>query len=140
MVPPIVTATLQSTFLTLCSLLIARFLTSSPPPDIPSLLLYTILSTPPNYLWQQYIESLFPGYSLKKVDVDDGGKGVSVEKKINVRNTLAKMALDQTIAAVVNVAAYIGITRWLRGVPANVCWEVVKEVSLWSYYSRCYAY
>ena len=130
MVPPIVTATLQSTFLTLCSLLIARFLTSSPPPDIPSLLLYTVLSTPPNYLWQQYIELIFPGYSLKKVDVDDGGKGVSVEKRINVRNTLAKMALDQTIAAVVNVSAYIGVTRLLRGVPADVCWNVVKEVDL----------
>lgn len=128
MAPAIVVATLQSAVLTLCSLLIARFLTSSPPPDIPSLLLYTLISTPPNYLWQQYIESRFPGYTLKKVEVDDGGKGVEVEKKLNPRNTLVKIGLDQTIGAVVNVAAYIGGTRALRGVPLGVCWDVVKEV------------
>lgn len=128
MVPPIVFATLQSTVLTLCSLLLAQYLTSSPPPNIPALLLYTLLSTPPNYLWQQYIESKFPGYTLKKLDVDDGGKGVEVEKRLNVRNTLTKLALDQTIAAVVNVAAYIGGSRALRGVPLDECWLAVREV------------
>lgn len=128
MVPPIVSATLQSAILTLCSLLIAQYLTSSPPPNIPTLLLYTLLSTPPNYLWQQFIESKFPGYTLQKLDVDDGGKGVEVEKRLNVRNTLIKLGLDQTIAAVVNVAAYIGGSRALRGVPLEDCWMAVREV------------
>lgn len=41
---------------------------------------------------------------------------------------MVKMGLDQTIGAVVNVAAYIGGTRALRGLPLNVCWDVVKEV------------
>lgn len=128
MVPPIITATFQSTVLTLCSLLIAQYLTSSPPPNIPALLLYTLFSTPPNYLWQQYIEKNFPGYALKKLDVDDGGKGVEVEKRLNVRNTLIKLGLDQTIAAVVNVVAYIGGSRALRGVPLKECWMAVREV------------
>ena len=122
------TATLQSTILTLCSLLIAQYFTSSPPPNIPALLLYTLLSTPPNYHWQQYIENKFPGYTLKKLDVDDGGKGVEVEKRLNVRNTLIKLVLDQTIAAVVNVAAYIGGSRALRGLPLDECWMAVREV------------
>ena len=121
-------ATFQSTTLTLCSLLIAQFFTSSPPPNIPALLLYTLLSTPPNYLWQQYIESKFPGYTLKKLEVDDGGKGVEVEKTLNLRNTLIKIALDQTIAAVVNVVAYIGGSRALRGLPLEECWMAVREV------------
>ena len=128
MVPPMITATFQSTVLTLCSLLIAQYFTSSPPPNIPALLLYTLFSTPPNYLWQQYIENKFPGYTLKKLDVDDGGKGVEVEKRLNVRNTLIKLGLDQTIAAVVNVAAYIGGSRALRGVPLEECWMAVREV------------
>ncbi len=128
MTPPILIATIQSTILTLCSLLIARFLTSAPPPNIPSLLLYTILSTPPNFLWQQYIESKFPGYTTRKVEVDDGGKGVEVEKKLDWRNTIIKMGLDQSIGAVVNVSAYIGGTRALRGVPLQDCWDVMKEV------------
>lgn len=128
MVSPIVTATLQSTVLTLCSLLIAQYCTSSPPPNIPALLLYTLLSTPPNFLWQQYIENKFPGYTLKKLDVDDGGKGVEVEKRLNVRNTLIKLGLDQTVAAVVNVVAYIGGSRALRGLPLEECWMAVREV------------
>ena len=128
MIPSIITATLQSTILTLCSLLIAQYLTSSPPPNIPALLLYTLLSTPPNYLWQQYIENIFPGYTLKKLDVDDGGKGVKVEKRLDVRNTLIKLVLDQTIGAVVNVTAYIGVSRALRGVPLEECWMAVREV------------
>ena len=128
MPPQVVTATLQSTVLTLCSLLIAQYLTSSPPPNIPTLLIYTLLSTPPNFLWQQYIEYKFPGYTLKKLNVDDGGKGVEVEKRLNVRNTLIKLGLDQTIAAVVNVVAYIGGSRALRGVPLEECWMAVKQV------------
>ena len=128
MVSPMVSATLQSTALTLCSLLIANYFTSSPPPNIPALLLYTLISTPPNYLWQQYIESKFPGYTLKKLEVDDGGKGVEVEKALNMRNTLIKLGLDQTIAAVINVAGYIGGSRALRGLPLEECWLAVKEV------------
>ena len=139
MASPILIATLQSTFLTFCSLLIARFLTSSPPPDIPSLLLYTIISTPPNFLWQQLIEARFPGYKVRKVEVDDGGKGVEVEKKLNWRNTLVKMGLDQTVGAIINVSAYIGGTRALRGVPLQECWNVIKDVcqnSIWKWYKN----
>ena len=129
MASPILVATLQSTFLTLCSLLIARFLTKAdPPPNIPALLIFTLLSTPPNFLWQQWMESKFPGYKVQKVEVDDGGKGVEVEERLNVRNTLVKFGLDQTVGAVVNVGAYIGGTRLLRGVPAGTCWDAVKEV------------
>ena len=60
--------------------------------------------------------------------MDDGGRGVEVEKKLNVKNTLAKMFLDQTVGAVVNVVAYIGGTRALRGVPLEECMDVMREV------------
>ena len=74
------------------------------------------------------MESKFPGYTLRKLDVDDGGKGVEVEKTLNMRNTLVKLVLDQTVAAVVNVAAYIGGSRALRGLPWEECWMAVSEV------------
>ena len=125
---PVVTATLQATVLTLCSLLIARFLTSSPPPNIPALLIYTLLSTPPNFWWQEYLEKFFPGYTVGKVKVDDGGEGVEVEKKLNVANTLIKLLLDQTVASIVNVVAYIGLTRLFSGVPAVECLNAVRKV------------
>ena len=125
---PVVIATLQATILTLCSLLIARFLTSNPPPNIPALLIYTLLSTPPNFWWQEYIERNFPGYKLRKLEVDDGGKGVDIEKKLNVANTLIKLGLDQTVASIVNVVAYIGLTRLFSGVPAVECLDAVRKV------------
>ena len=123
-----VTATIQSTLITLCSCIIAQFLTPDNPPHYISLITYGVLATPPNFLWQQAIEKYFPGYKLKKVEVDDGGKGAEVEKKLNVRNTIIKVVLDQTVAAVPNVVGYLGVTRWLRGVPLDMCWNAVKEV------------
>ena len=93
-----------------------------------SLLLYSALATPPNFLWQQNLERNFPGFTVQKVKVDDGGQGVEVEKKLNVKNTCIKVVLDQTICAVLNVSAYIGVTRMLRGVPLDLCWTAVKEV------------
>ena len=65
---------------------------------------------------------------MKKVEVDDGGKGVEVERVLNVKNTIIKVALDQTVAAVPNVAGYIGMTRLLRGVPVDLAWEAIKQV------------
>ena len=129
---PLVTATIQAVVIAFCSCLIAQFLTPDDPPHYVSLLLYSALATPPNFRWQKILEQYFPGYTLKKVEVDDGGKGVEVEKKLEVKNTVIKVILDQTVAAVLNVTGYIGITRLLRGVPLDICWEAVKEV----WYSR----
>ena len=125
---PVVKATVQSAFITVCSCLVAHFMTPDNPPHYVSLILYGILATPPNFWWQQMIEQWFPGYTVKKVEVDDGGKGVEVQKKLNVKNTVIKVILDQTVAALPNVIGYIGVTRLLRGVPLNLCIEAVKEV------------
>ena len=127
---PVVTATIQSTVISFCSCLVALYLTPDHPPHFPSLLIYTILATPPNFWWQQFIESQFPGYTLKNLEVDEGGKGVEVEKELNVKNTCIKVVLDQTISAVVNVSAYIGVTRLLKGVPLDIAWSAVKIVSI----------
>ena len=67
---------------------------------------------------------------MQKVEVDDGGKGVEVEKKLNVRNTCIKVLLDQTVASWVNVVFYIAGIRLLRGVSPELAWIAVKEVSM----------
>ena len=126
---PIVTATIESTVINFCSCLVALYLTPDRPPHFPSLLIYGVLATPPNVYWQQWLEAKFPGYDLKRVEVDDGGKGVEIEKKLKVQNTCIKVVLDQTLSAVVNVSAYIGITRLLKGVPLDIAWSAVKNVS-----------
>ncbi|KAG7008468.1 hypothetical protein G7Y79_00005g016090 [Physcia stellaris] len=127
MAPRILVATLQSAFLSLCSSLVATYFTNSNPPIL-ALVTFTLLSTPPNYLWQQKIEKLLPGYTTRKIAVDDGGRGVEVEKKLNVKNTAMKFAFDQTILALINVTLFIGGVRLLQGIPPNECLQAVKEV------------
>lgn len=127
MLSPIVNATIQSTVISFCSSIFATVYANSMPPIIP-LLIYTILSTPPNYLWQQYLERAFPGHIVKKRELDDGEKDLKVKERLNVRNTLTKFALDQTIGALVNVAVFLGCIRFLRGLPVAECWQGVREV------------
>lgn len=129
MLPRVVIATLQSAFLTVISGLIARTFTASDPPIVP-LVILSLLNTPPNYYWQQLIEKYFPGYTITKIEVDDGGKGVEVDKKLNLLNTLVKFVLDQTVGAVWNVGFFLGLTKWLQGVPLDQCLIAVREVRL----------
>ncbi|KAL9041369.1 MAG: hypothetical protein Q9214_004135 [Letrouitia sp. 1 TL-2023] len=130
---PLVTATLQAAVLGLCSSAVATFLSSKRPPVL-ALFIFSILITPPNYLWQQYIEKKLPGYATEKVESDrnflgstPGGKGIMIKRKLNVRNTLVKVGLDQTIGALINTSAYLGAVQFLRGVPPGLCWQAVKE-------------
>ncbi len=127
MPPAIVTATIQSTVLSLASCLVAMYVSSSTPPVF-ALITFALLSTPPNFLWQQYLEKKFPGYYTGKIEIDDDGKGAKVEKKLNVRNTLTKFVLDQTVAALVNVVTFLAGVRLLNGESMGACWHVVKEV------------
>jgi len=127
MLSHVLIATFQSAFLTLLSALIARTFTASDPPIVP-LIILALLNTPPNYYWQYLIEKYFPGYTTTKIEVDDGGKGVEVEKKLNVKNTLIKFTLDQTVGAVWNVACFLGLTRFLQGVPIEDCFRAIRQV------------
>ncbi|KAL9614561.1 MAG: hypothetical protein Q9167_000930 [Letrouitia subvulpina] len=133
MTSPLVTATLQAAVLGLCSSAVATFLSSKRPPVL-ALFVFSILSTPPNYLWQQYIEKKLPGYTNEKVESDrnslgstPGGKGITKKRRLHVKNTLVKVGLDQTIGALVNTIAYLGGLQLLRGVPPSLCWQAVKE-------------
>ncbi|KAL8679832.1 MAG: hypothetical protein Q9186_003898 [Xanthomendoza sp. 1 TL-2023] len=127
-------ATLQSAFLSLCSALVATFLTPKNPPIV-ALVIFSILATPPNYQWQQYLERKLPGYQVEKREANgevnggklgDGGR-VTIKKRLNVTNTLMKVVIDQTLGAVINVALHLGVVRALQGVPLGECLQVVKE-------------
>lgn len=135
MLSPTVSATLKGAVLTLCSALIATFFTEKNPPIL-ALIIYSILSTPLNFKWQQYLEKWLPGYKVEKHEsggeVKGGaaaGGGVTVKRRLNVTNTVSKVIIDQTLGAVVNVAFYLGAVRVLQGVPLRDCLQVVKDVS-----------
>ena len=52
-------------------------------------LIFCLLSTPPNFLWQEYLEKQFPGYPVQlgkqKLKLDDDGK-VSATNSVGRRN------------------------------------------------------
>ena len=82
------------------------------------------MSTPPNFLWQQYLERRFPGYIVQKLDADEKG----LKKRLNIRNTLAKLLLDQSLGSFVNTVAFVGAVRLLRGDSLDGALIAVKEV------------
>lgn len=120
---PIVIATLQSAFISLCSCVFAMVFSRTTPPVL-AFLIFTFISTPPNFLWQQYLERRFPGYIVQKLDADEKG----LKKRLNVRNTLAKLLLDQSLGSVVNTVAFVGAVRLLRGDSLDGALIAVKEV------------
>ncbi|KAI4196616.1 MAG: hypothetical protein LQ350_006439 [Teloschistes chrysophthalmus] len=129
----LVKATLYSAVLTLCSALIATFLTPKNPPIV-ALVIFSIFSTPLNFSWQQYLERKLPGYRVEKHEANDqvkggtsGGGGVTVKMRLNVVNTLIKVVIDQTLLAMVNVALHLGGVRALQGMSLQECLQAVKE-------------
>ena len=67
--------------------------------------LFTFLSCPPNFLWQEYLEERFPGYII-----DANG-----QKKLHKTNTAKKLTLDQTLGAAVNTLLFIAVVGAFKG-------------------------
>ncbi|KXX76677.1 Protein sym1 [Madurella mycetomatis] len=128
--PPIVAATIQTAIINALSAVLAQLITAQQnnkpfhPSPLPifQFLLFGLVSTPPNFLWQDFLESTFPAYHAaptreavasaaaarddsKELD-GEARAGRSVEPRLNKRNTLAKAVLDQTVGAVVNTLLY----------------------------------
>ncbi|MCJ1476095.1 hypothetical protein MMC13_004760 [Lambiella insularis] len=146
---PLQTATIQAAVLNVTSSVLAQLLTayrrSSFNPSSSSLnplgldfvaiiqyLICTLLLTPPNFIWQGFLERTFPGYPIQKgkqkLKVDEDGKGVVVERKLDVTNTAIKVTIDQTIGAAMNTCLFLIILKVLRGGSLVECMEVVHEV------------
>ncbi|AEO65686.1 uncharacterized protein THITE_2112909 [Thermothielavioides terrestris NRRL 8126] len=129
---PIVTATVQTAVISAVSNIIAQAIsarqTNTPltldPLPIFQYTLFALLSTPPNFLWQELLESSFPAYHQPKpqpittttttTTTIDAVEAKPVEPaappaappRLNVRHTLLKTALDQTVGAAVNTLLF----------------------------------
>ncbi|KIV90906.1 hypothetical protein PV10_05508 [Exophiala mesophila] len=68
--------------------------------------LFTIISCPPNILWQDFLEDKFPGYTY---DVSTG------TKSLDKANTARKFLFDQTLAAFINTLAFVGAMAAFKG-------------------------
>lgn len=95
---------------------------------------FALLSCPPNFKWQQYLESKFPGYTTTE-PLKDKDKPISEQdplgkKKFNVRNTAIKFTLDQTLGAVVNTLLFIAGIGALQGKGGEEIYLSCQEVML----------
>lgn len=126
--PPIVTATLQSAVLGATSNILAQVITAyrSDKPfvldfvPVFQFLLFTAISTPPNFLWQEFLEASFPATHIEptkeaiasaaanddKALDKEAREGRLVEPRLNVRNTLIKFGLDQSVGAAINTLLF----------------------------------
>lgn len=90
--------------------------------------IFTLLNCPPNFLWQEYLEQRFPGYTGPPT-VKEGEKTVAVKRKLDVGNTIKKLVLDQTVGATVNTMLFTAVIGALKGLGGGDIVDVIKQVS-----------
>lgn len=65
-------------------------------------LIFAIISTPPNILWQEYLEASFPSSGSNPPPPTAPGQA----PPLSIRNTLIKTVLDQTVGAAFNTFGF----------------------------------
>src|SRR5690606_31377090 len=97
--------------------------------------LYALISTPPNFIWQETLEEWFPGQvpvteSKKKTD-----EKKPVERRLSKSNTLKKFVTDQLIGAPLNTIAFLICMRGfsVKGGNQEAVMGVLHEVHRVSY-------
>lgn len=91
---------------------------------------YSILNTPINCLWQDWLESAFPSTKPAAVEVpkpDSKTREVEQKQVLDVKNTLIKFFMDQTIGASFNIPLFIGIIGMLKGQSLDMIVHAVKR-------------
>lgn len=107
-------------------------------------ILFTILNCPLNFLWQQFLESLFPSLTLqpsesaivaaasndeKELDAEQTEHSI-VEPRLNVRNTVLKLCLDLTVGAAANIMAFSIVMAGFRGASLEQALQSARQ-DLW---------
>lgn len=84
--------------------------------------IFAFLSTPPNVLWQQWLEATYPS------QVPAPEEKAPTKQKLSVLNTAKKFLLDQTIGGPVNTILFLATMAGLRGLTAEEIIATVKSV------------
>ncbi|KAJ4066232.1 hypothetical protein NW756_010845 [Fusarium oxysporum] len=97
-------------------------------------LLFNVICTPPNFYWQDFLESTFPAHPDKAPKAKDSKDAKKTQPKLSIRNTLIKFFLDQTAGAAVNTLLFSMYTHALRSAiqPAPVITSLAKAITYWT--------
>lgn len=147
---PIVQQTIMAAVLSATSNVLAQLITAQKtgqaftidPAPVFKFVLFTALSTPPNVLWQEFLEDVFPGQ--KKLPpaasktpngekpANDVVKDKAQEKSAGMdwKNVFMKFLLDQTVGGVVNTVLFIAGMKALNGAGSQEIKAAVQE-GLW---------
>ncbi|THV87838.1 hypothetical protein D6D29_00460 [Aureobasidium pullulans] len=142
MLSPIVSSTLQATAIAAASNVIAQLLeqrskqqapTTVSAADLLRFVIFTLLTAPPNYLWQHALERVFPGrksidstktilprYEIREHDELLGEDVLQQEEefetKLDWKNTMIKWFVDcMTLGALLNTAAFLVLMGIMKG-------------------------
>ncbi|PNS14837.1 hypothetical protein CAC42_2066 [Sphaceloma murrayae] len=123
----IIKSTLQAVILSGISNILAQLITAYQtdrswlidPEPLVRFMVFSLLSCPPNVLWQSWLEHRFPGYDPVPPAPKPSSKSEKAPpapaRKLSKTNTLIKFSLDSTLGGTVNTAAFIGGMLLLRG-------------------------
>lgn len=95
---------------------------------------YTIVNIPINVLWQEWLEATFPGSkpapAPAAADEKKGSKAVDSDKQVrDVKNTLIKFAMDQSVGAGFNIPIFLATIAAVKGQGWEQIVETVRRVS-----------
>ena len=84
------------------------------------------------FLWLEGLESFFPGNSEEKDVKGNGAKSKPKDlskPKLNIKNTIVKIVIDQIIGGAWNTVLFIATMGILRGMEYEAIVDQVREVS-----------
>ncbi|KAF8545161.1 hypothetical protein BDD12DRAFT_722094 [Trichophaea hybrida] len=129
---PIIEATVQASTLSAISNILAQtikcYQDSKPftfdfTPFI-QFVLWAIISTPPNFLWQLQLESCYP--SQVPLEQDDKGKKV-VGTQFSKSNTIKKFAADQLVGGPINTVLFVAFMGYSKGLTGGALAGYITE-------------
>ena len=91
-------------------------------------LINSILVTPPNYLWQKFLEDTFPTHDEGQVETVKKSDTKSEKGQLSVKNTIIKFFLDQTIGCWVNTLVFILLMGLFKGrATKDILWTIKHD-------------
>lgn len=100
---------------------------------------FTLVTAPPNYLWQEWLEKRFPGYRSHIAQNETRGSNLSLsgpdeietKAKLDWKNTAIKWFTDCMIVGhIVNITAFLILMGIMKGHTGKQLSETLKNVGL----------